>query len=59
MVITNAKYLSNERLGDNHAIEATINGQPMGIPIDENNRHYAEIMKQVADGEIIMGEERS
>jgi len=56
MVIENAKYLSNERLGDNYAIEATVDGQSVGIPIDENNRHYAEILKQVADGTITIAE---
>jgi len=56
MVIENAKYLSDAIAGSNFAIEATIDGKPRGIPIDENNRHYAEILKQVADGTITIAE---
>ena len=33
-------------------IQCDIDGQSMGVPIDENNRHYAEIMKQVKEGTL-------
>ncbi len=28
----------------------------MTVPLDEDNRHYAEILKQVADGDITIAE---
>ena len=56
MIIQNAKYLSDSISGNNYAILATINGKPMGIPVNTDNRHYAEILKQVADGTITIAE---
>ena len=56
MVITDAKYLSNERLGDNYSIQATIDGVEMSVPLDTGNRHYIEILKQVADGDITIAD---
>jgi len=51
MVITNAKY-TVDLSGTNDAVKATIDGVEMFVPLDTANRHYAEILKQVADGEI-------
>ena len=48
MRIENAKYVQFN--GKNSAIVATINGIYSSVPLDPNNRHYAEILKQVADG---------
>tara|TARA_B000000609_G_C24049665_1_gene280553 strand:- start:258 stop:428 length:171 start_codon:yes stop_codon:yes gene_type:complete len=48
MKIENAKYVQFN--GKNSAIVATINGIYSSVPLDPNNRHYAEILKQVADG---------
>ena len=51
MIITNAKYgkdLSNV----NCSVNATINDEQMSVPLDTANRHYAEILKQVADGNL-------
>ena len=46
MIITNAKY--NDSFDDTHlSIQATIDGEDMSVPLDPNNRHYAEILKQV------------
>ena len=33
-------------------IQATIDGQEMTVPLDPANRHYAEILKQVAAGTL-------
>ena len=41
---------------DNSGIQATIDGVVMGIPLDPANRQYAEILKQVADGDITIAE---
>ena len=50
MNITEAKYLSEE--GVNFAIITTIDGQTMSVPLDPANRHYAEILLQVAAGTL-------
>ena len=57
MIITNAKYIKLESAdANNHSINATIDGQEMSVPLSESNRHYAEILKQVADGDITIEE---
>ena len=51
MTITNAQYFSNH--ADNHAgVKATIDGVEMSVPLDPDNRHYAEILRQVAAGDL-------
>ena len=47
MNITTAQYI-DDMDGNNSCIKATIDGQEMSIPLDPANRHYAEILKQVA-----------
>ena len=37
---------------ENESITATIDGQEWSVPLNEGNRHYDEIMKQVAEGTI-------
>ena len=56
MIITNAKYTTDIVSDDNSGIQATIDGVAMSVPMDTNNRHYAEILKQVADGDITIAE---
>ena len=57
MVITNAKYIKLESEdSENHSVNATIDGQPICIPMDTANTHYAEILKQVANGDITITE---
>jgi len=51
MIIENARY-SVDGQGENNGIFATINGVPMGIPLDPANSHYAEILKQVEAGTL-------
>tara|TARA_R110002072_G_scaffold279032_1_gene441010 strand:- start:37 stop:219 length:183 start_codon:yes stop_codon:yes gene_type:complete len=51
MNITSAQY-TTDMDGNNSSIEATIDGQEMSVPLDEANRHYAEISKQVAAGTL-------
>ena len=51
--ITNAKWCdANERTGEITTLTATIDGEVIVIPKDPANRHYAEILKQVADGTL-------
>ena len=51
MNITSAQYTQNLS-GNNINVKATIDGQEMFVPMDNNNRHYAEILKQVAEGTL-------
>ena len=56
MVITDAKYIKNLGTEDNCAVKATIDNVEMSVPMDTANRHYTEILKQVADGDITIAE---
>ena len=52
MNITSAQYYRDNMTGENSCINAVIDGNTMSVPLDENNRHYAEILKQVAEGTL-------
>ena len=53
MIIKNAKWCdANERTGLTDTLTATIDGVALVIPKDPNNRHYAEILKQVEEGTL-------
>ena len=54
MNITLAKYIAWE--GVNDSVNATIDGVDMSVPLDTNNRHYVEILKQVDEGTITIAE---
>ena len=51
MNITSAQYATGID-GTNTSIQATIDGQELFVPLDEANRHYAEIMRQVEAGTL-------
>ena len=55
MNIIAAQY-TLDRDGNNSVIRATIDGQEMSVPLDPANRHYAEILKQVAAGTLTIQE---
>jgi len=55
MNIVNAKYFKDS-LDNIDGIKATIDGQELSIPLDPNNRHYAEILRQVESGELTIAE---
>ena len=54
MNITVAQYFSED--GANIGIKATIDGQEMSVPLDTDNRHYAEILKQVEVGDLTVAD---
>ena len=65
MNITSARYVQNRILNDsdelvldgvNKAIIATINNVEMDVPLDPANRHYDEIMRQVAAGTLTIAD---
>ena len=43
-------------VGDNTGIKATIDGTEMSVPLDPANRHYAEILRQVAAGTLTIAD---
>tara|TARA_S200002703_G_C3699094_1_gene214706 strand:+ start:105 stop:278 length:174 start_codon:yes stop_codon:yes gene_type:complete len=55
MNITSAQY-ANDHNDNLHAIIAIIDGVTVDVPIAEDNRHYAEILKQVADGDLTIAD---
>ena len=54
MNITSAQYTAY--MGTVSGIKATIDGQELFVPLDPANRHYAEILKQVAAGTLIIAD---
>ena len=55
MQITSAQYY-NDLDGNQATIKATIDGTEMFVPLDPANRHYAEILQQVADGTLTIAD---
>jgi len=55
MNIVNAKYFK-DILDNIDGIKATIDGQELSIPLDPNNRHYAEILRQVEAGTLTIAD---
>jgi len=55
MNITSAQYY-NDISGSQAGIKANIDGTKMQVPLDPANRHYAEIMRQVAAGELTIAD---
>ena len=56
MIITDAKYILNESESANETINCVIDGQKMSVPLDPANRHYDEIMRQVAAGTLTIAD---
>ncbi len=52
MEITNAKYVEHVATNETVGISATIDGEDVTVPIAPGNRHYEEIQRQVAAGEL-------
>lgn len=55
MNITSAQYCVGFD-GINSVIQATIDGITMSVPLDPANRHYAEILRQVEAGTLVIQE---
>ena len=55
MNITVAQYTANE-FGNNTSIKAIIDGVEMSVPLAPANRHYAEIMRQVEAGTLVIAD---
>ncbi len=55
MNITSAQYIKNDE-NQNDTVLATIDGVEMSVPLDQGNRHYAEILRQVSAGTLTIKE---
>jgi hypothetical protein len=55
-ILENAQYVQEEETDMNISITVTIDGQLTSVPIDPANTHYAEILKQVAAGDLTIAE---
>ena len=49
------KYI-NDDLGNTVGVNATKDGVIYGIPLDPDNRHYAEILRQVDAGTLTIAD---
>ena len=49
MNITSAQYRKDIVSNNIVSIQATIDGTEMSVPLDPDNRHYAEIRRQVKE----------
>jgi len=56
MNITQAQYTNVFGTDVKASIKATIDGVEIFVPLNTANRHYAEILKQVAEGTITIAE---
>ena len=56
MQITSAQYVLGPLSNEVSSIRVTIDGTTMSVPLDPANRHYAEIMRQVEAGELVIEE---
>ena len=54
--ITSAQYVIDPIDGEKKIIKIISNNQTLFVPINTNNRHYAEILKQVADGTLTIAD---
>ena len=54
MNITSAQYYAKD--GQNESIKATIDGVVWSVPLDPDNKHYAEIQRQVAAGTLTIAD---
>ena len=58
MNITSAQYQTDplSSNNDNVSISVVVDGETLSVPLDPDNRHYAEIQRQVDAGELTIAE---
>ena len=54
MNITSAKYIKFN--DENTSVNIVVDGITMSVPLNPDNRHYAEIQKQVAAGTLTIAD---
>lgn len=56
MDITSAKYIADADTSENASVEIVVDGNKIWVPIALGNRHYDEIMRQVAAGTLTIAD---
>ena len=56
LVITSAQYVVDPTSGANSGVSIVVDGETLGVPLDPANRHYAEILRQVESGTLVIQE---
>jgi hypothetical protein len=56
MIFESAKWDYDENAKKNVNIIVVMNGVEKTVPMDKDNMHYAEILKQVSEGKITIEE---
>ena len=56
MNITSAQYWKASTSTEIDSVNIIVDGITMSVPLDPANRHYAEIMRQVEAGELVIQE---
>ena len=56
MNITSAKYVKDKPNDTVSVVTANINGEIVYVPMNRANTHYAEILRQVAAGELTIAD---
>ena len=52
MKIENAQYIKDIDTDKNSCVNFVMNGEYWSVPLDPDNSHYAEILKQVKEGTL-------
>ena len=55
ITITNAQYVLDME-GNNYSVNCTFDGKFLCVPMDSGNIHYAEILRQVAAGDLTIAD---
>ena len=56
MIITAVRHTTDFMGQPTNTVIATIDGEELSVPLDPDNRHYSEIMRQVEAGELVIQE---
>ena len=56
ITITNAKYNKDYLANANCSINCVADGHTISVPLDPDNRHYAEILRQVEAGTLTIAD---
>ena len=54
MNITSAQYIAAD--GNNVSVLIVVDGETLSVPLQEGNRHYDEIMRQVEAGTLTIAD---
>jgi len=52
--ITSAQYIAAD--GNNVSVLIVVDGETLSVPLQEGNRHYDEIMRQVNEGTLTIAD---